>query len=188
MGFPRTRISTVSSSDVPQFIQFDTWVDGRKVEISEESDATNDILPIALPQRLENLHSWMVTKVKFRPRKRTTIRVSYTSAYNFRRDKVLAEYVYGTGSYWKSPIGRAVFTIDGSEIGGRKSFDLHIRATFAARRLDTEKTGRYEIRDFEPEPDACIAVEIRKSDRWKESVRSREFGLQSLRQKAQRSP
>ena len=81
-------------------------------------------------------------------------------------EPLLAEYIVGTGALWKGSIGRAIFTVDGSEIGGAKNFDAQLNIP-GSHMLRSEQAVRFEAIDFEPERDATLRMEVggrRKAD------------------------
>ncbi|MEW6530965.1 MAG: hypothetical protein AB1473_09030 [Thermodesulfobacteriota bacterium] len=144
VGFPKR-------GDHSKFLRFDMWVDGRNVDVSEQRDLSPD--NGSTSGHIESRDSWLVHYVTFPGRSRTTIRDSYEVQHywdnsNPRRKAI---YEHGTGSYWKDAIGLAAFTIDASEIGGTKFFNVGGLPP-AARRLATENVLRYEIRNFNPAP------------------------------------
>jgi hypothetical protein len=70
-----------------------------------------------------------------------------------------AEYIVGTGSLWKGSIGRAIFTVDGSGIGGTKNFDAQLKIP-QSHKLRSEQAVRFDATDFKPERDATLSIEI----------------------------
>ncbi len=136
VGFPRR-------GDVGDFVRFDAWLDGQKVDMSEERDRTS---------KLPKPHRWLVHRITFPHHAARTIRVSYEADYNSKDSQYLAAvYEYGTGADWRDVIGLAAFTIDGTEIGGIKNFSLN-RLPPSARKMITENVIRFEMTDLKPSP------------------------------------
>jgi hypothetical protein len=122
----------------PDFVQFHTWVDGNKVPFSAEGSR------------------WLARQVTFPGHATTIIRVVYEA--NYYRGSY-AEYIIGTGSYWKDSIGMAAFTVDGSAVGGSKNFSANLDAP-QIQRLLTEKALRLEVKDYKPEPNVRLGIHI----------------------------
>ncbi len=152
VGFPKR-------GGYSQFVRFDMWVDGTKVAVSEERDLSPNSR--FRPGDRGNRDRWLVHHVAFPRHGETTIRVSYEIDYmDTGGTPNVVRYEYGTGSYWKDAIGLAVFTIDGTEIGGAKRFSVGALHP-SARKLITENAVRYAIRNFKPSPDGQFEVVIR---------------------------
>lgn len=146
VGFPRgLERDRHEGTEFPNFIQFHVWVDGKRVPFSKEGK------------------QWLAGQVNFPGHATTIIRVVYEAHYPARylyRGYRYAEYIVGTGSLWKDRIGTAIFTVDGSEIGGTKSFDASLKAP-QSNKLRSENVVRFDVSDFKPEPDATLYIEFR---------------------------
>ncbi len=143
VGFPRG-VEYDSEMELPQFVQFHAWVDGRKVPFTKEGK------------------QWLAGRVTFPGHTRTVIRVMYEANYSEQflyRGIRYADYIVGTGSLWKDNIGTAIFTVDASAIGGTGSLYADIKAPHC-RKLRTEQVLRFEVRDFKPERDATLRIEF----------------------------
>jgi ankyrin repeat protein len=137
---------------------FTMWVDGRKVGVSEEpfcsyngSVGSDNFLPgvRCFEQRLT-----------FPGRKRTIVRVSYRAGYS-NDFGVSMRYLYGTSSLWKGAIGRSVFIIDGSSIGGTRRIHARLKPKTPASKQTTRNAVRYEIRNFKPDPASEITIAVK---------------------------
>ncbi len=85
--------------------------------------------------------------------------MSYEASYNRSRHGKFACYDYGTGFHWKSAIGVAAISINGSDISGGKSFSLHEAPNW--RRLVTAETLKLETTDYQsrnPEEHLIVLV------------------------------
>ncbi|MFZ5501884.1 MAG: hypothetical protein ACOY58_08260 [Candidatus Micrarchaeota archaeon] len=150
-GFPKNVITRGVSRSRADFIRFNTWANGREVRFSEEPDFKSHS---GVKQR-----KWLVHQITFPGHTRTTIRVSYKASDNFLGPRPNAYYVYGTGSHWKDNIGKAVFIIDSSYVGGTKYTDTHFPSKLGGRRI-SENLVMYEIGDFKPDPEAVLRVSV----------------------------
>jgi len=146
-GFPKR----METRDVPQpraaFIRFNTWANGRPVEFSEQRESDKG-------------RRWLVHQIKYPGHENTTIRVSYEAPYYIGANTRMASYLYGTGSYWKDNIGRAVFIIDSSYVGGTKNTYTDFQAKVKSRRI-SENLEMYEIRDFKPVPEEEFSIMVK---------------------------
>ncbi|MEW6533401.1 MAG: hypothetical protein AB1473_21395 [Thermodesulfobacteriota bacterium] len=149
IGFPKQTATRGVPRSRANFIRFNTWVNGREVGFSEEPDFKSHS---GVEQR-----KWLVHQITFPGHTRTIIRVSYKASYNFFGPRPNAYYIYGTGSYWKDNIGKAVFIIDSSYVGGTKYTDTHFPSKLGGRRI-SENLVMYEIGDFKPDPEAVLRV------------------------------
>lgn len=157
VGFPRLAAQGRSLPVASDFLRFDAWVNGKKVPFTEVQALSKNTEPLKNRSGL----SWVAQHIAFEGNGRTTIRVSYEANYGIIPGTppkgVRAYYIYGTGAYWKDSIGRAVFTIDATETGGAKRWGV-AGLPRRARRVVTRNLIRYEVRDLEPNPDACMYV------------------------------
>jgi len=139
VGFPKgdERINP-ELGGFPEFTQFHSWLDGKQVQFSKENDC------------------WLAAQVTFPGNATTTVRILYEA--NYYRG-TYASYIVGTGSLWKDSIGKAVFIVDGSAIGGSTGFSAGLNAP-NSRRLLTEEALRIEANDYAPDPKAVLGVQI----------------------------
>jgi hypothetical protein len=145
VGFPKNRHEMHEGLSYQNFIQFEVWVDGRKVPFAKEGK------------------QWIAGQVTFSSHATTIIRVvyeiKYPETYKWASRDDFAEYIVGTGSLWKGNIGKAIFTVDGSEIGGTKNFDTRLNIP-QSHKLRSEQAVRFDAIDFKPERDATLLIEI----------------------------
>lgn len=144
VGFPKNRHEMHEGISYQDFVQFEVWVDGKSVPFSREG------------------RQWRAGQVTFPGHATTIIRVMYEVNYHvsFVADAPsIAEYIVGTGSLWKDNIGKAVFTVDASEIGGTKNFDAQLKIP-QSHKLRSEQAVRFDATDFKPERDATLRIEI----------------------------
>lgn len=175
VGFPKWVTSREES--YPTFIRFEGSVDGLKVDFHEEWDLSRgqrmqSTSPEARNQlaegQLRNGRLWLVSQVTFPGHERTMIRIRYEARYHGYGST--ASYIYGTGSFWKGNIGRAVFIIDSTEVGGTAKISTDfVDGPKPSRILGNEKSTprpicdyvvKYEVRDFKPNPEAYLSVNI----------------------------
>jgi hypothetical protein len=144
VGFPKNRHKMHEGISYQDFIQFEVWIDGKNVPFSRED------------------RQWRAGQVRFPGHTTTIIRVMYEVNYHVSvvaAAPSIAEYIVGTGSLWKGSIGRAIFTVDGSEVGGTKSFDAKLKAPHC-HKLRSEQAVRFEVSDFKPEADATLHIDF----------------------------
>jgi hypothetical protein len=144
VGFPKNRHEMHKSLSYQDFIQFEVWVDGKNVPFSRKD------------------RQWRAGQVTFSGHTSTIIRVMYEVNYHVSfvmNAPLTAEYIVGTGSLWKGSIGKAIFTVDGSEIGGAKNFDAHLNIP-RSHKLSSAQVIRFDVKDFKPERDATLLIEI----------------------------
>lgn len=161
VGFPKRGSACVRGRlRDPVFVSFDTWVDGRKVEFSEDRDLMKDARSLltalfSTPRRWRSglFDRWQAHEVTFPARAPTTIRVSYEAEYVWDGNPPLgsATYIVGTASYWKDTIRNFSFTIDCSGVGGLRNCMARQASSPDCLTLITQNTVTYERRDFEPE-------------------------------------
>jgi hypothetical protein len=144
VGFPRGLEKERWEMEFPEFIQFHAWVDGKKVAFSKEGK------------------QWLAGQVTFPGHATTVIRVMYEAHYSERyawQGITYADYIVGTGSLWRGSIGRAIFTVDASEMGGTKGLYIELKAP-QCRKLRSDKVVRFDVKDFKPDPDATLRIEF----------------------------
>jgi len=157
VGFPkRAVVSDYLFSNRRDFLRFQTWVNDEEVQVSEYRDLFGYLYRFLKGGHRDD--RWLVKYVTFPGQARTTTRVRYEALYDRRIDTNHAYYIYGTGSYWKDSIGKAVFIIDGSEIGGAERFKVTSCEEASARRVISENLVEYELTSFEPDPDAQLEI------------------------------
>lgn len=162
IGFPKNSMGRPPGplGKVSDFIRFQVSVNNRIVPFTEELEPikkADTLLKQLRPQRVKH-SAWLVGHATFPGHATTTIRVRYESAYdNCGMGCDQANYIYGTGGYWKDRIGRATFIVDSTERGGA----AHAHPGFSQtetdrysiyRRRISDNIEKYEIRNFEPNP------------------------------------
>lgn len=166
VGFPKRGVG--------RFSRFDTSVDGRKIEVSEESDAGTkrgvaDRIVSGLYRYIFNQETgplsvskdrWMVHHITFPGLATTTIRTSYEGHYA----EGTADYILGTGSYWKERIGQVVFIIDCTDLGGTKNVSVDFRDLGVAPGPEClgDNLLKVEMNQVKPPPEAKLAVHVRR--------------------------
>ncbi|MFH1112762.1 MAG: hypothetical protein V1792_02465 [Pseudomonadota bacterium] len=166
VGFPKRGKGYDDSfffESFPDFIRFETWVDGKKTTFSEDRHLTETsvrregggLVNFVTDSR------WLMKHVVFPGHQATTTRVTYEAPY-FGADSA-ASYIYGTGTYWKGSIGRATFTIDASELGKKvplrtEFFHSYAVANVIRTTILADSVMTYEILDFNPLPDGELRV------------------------------
>jgi hypothetical protein len=155
VGFPKTGMAVLR--EVIDFIKFEGWVDGQKAPFLEEGHLFRKQGPFFTRVTSVGVWEsrWMVTQLTFPAHAKRTIHVRYEAKYAADR---FAVYHYGTGRYWKGNIGRAVFIVDSTDIGGIKNAPVHFRASRGSRMI-AENVVMYELSDFKPGATAILEVE-----------------------------
>jgi ankyrin repeat protein len=140
------------------------WVNEERAPFTEKPNLIEDPQKsmARLPSREVKHDGWLVGQATFPGHLKTTIRVRYEAYYgNCGLGCRTASYIYGTGGYWKDSIGKAVFIVDSTR---KESVDRAV-AGFSAyetnkylirRRLISKDIAKYEIRDFEPNPQGAL--------------------------------
>lgn len=173
IGFPKNAMGRPAGplGQVQDFIRFSVSVNNRNVSVSDEGGLLASVKRIVAfsPSRKEGKLGWLVGRATFPGHAATTILVSYESYYEACGfNCAQAKYLYGTGGYWKDPIGRATFIVDSL----RRRGDEKAEALFAAhevskylirRRLLAAYVSQYEIRNFEPNPDSALTFMFTRS-------------------------
>ncbi len=168
VGFPKSGYGyTASFRSVVNFMKFETWVNGDKIDVQEipgvitldgkmiDKKQIDDVQKGKIGGWLEETR-WLVKKVTFKGNAKTTTRVKYVVPYTIRNgDERNGEYLYGTGRSWSGNIGKARFIIKASPDislvvtdfcdGGRYE---NIR-NYAFRRLG-EFQHEFVLSDFDP--------------------------------------
>jgi hypothetical protein len=177
IGFPKWVASRVDS--YPTFMRFDGSINGRPLKFNEEWDLSGgEILRNSfsieeytrLAQKPMNTERhWLVSQATFPGHERTTICVSYEAPYDGKGYRE-ASYVYGTGSLWKGNIGKAVFIVDSSSLDSKETISTDFvrrvgsspipeNVKSVPKQISKNKL-RYEIRDFEPHPEAYFWIKV----------------------------
>jgi hypothetical protein len=123
VGFPKWVASQVDF--FPTFMRFEGSVNGRQLQFNEERDRSTGAgikYNVPLTQKLTKMkekRGWLVSQVTFAGHEGTTIHVTYEARY-YSQGYHEASYTYGTGSLWKDNIGKAVFIVDSTEVGGQR--------------------------------------------------------------------
>ena len=156
-------------------MRFETWVDGKKVKIINSypddkpmtwSEFMDESRKLALKKGAtfpsKEIKLWIVRRVKFPGHAYTKIRTKYQSRYFHFEGEVSANYIVGTGRHWKDRIGKAVFIIDCSAVGGAEN----VKVVFPMAPGPWLNSGGVlvrEIRNFEPKPRAVLTVMVLKT-------------------------
>lgn len=178
VGFPKWVVTDNGSHTLSSFIRFDAWVNGRKAKFTEEQDLSQETQigvgppPSLLKRRSMKQHylheerRWLIHQVTFPGHTPTTIRVTYEAPYYY--DGAKAIYLYGTGSFWKGNIGKAVFIVDSGEVGGTENISISFEEARRTKAMSqnirvrpwsiSRNVVRFELRDFEPDPEARFVV------------------------------
>lgn len=137
-----TTTESVAFGRRPVFKRHDIWVNGRdpdELQLPWFWRFFRFLREIFPPS--QSREEYLVYPITFPGHERTTIRVSYEQANHGRYD-------FGTARYWQGNIGVASITIDGSEIGGRRSFWVGCLPNW--QWLETDNAVRLDACDFEP--------------------------------------
>lgn len=180
VGFPKRGSLTTKSSYWPpsaesEFIRFETWLDGKKVNVLHEPDtdaeqsvtgrllATFYRFQVAVGLRSPHLpirtERWLVHRIRFRGHTRTSIRTRYEALYASSFHSTTAYYVLGTGRHWKDSIGKAVVTIDALDVGGAGNIQINAPVACGPRVL-SDTFVRIEIRNAEPLADSTLRIDV----------------------------
>lgn len=167
-GFPKWAASRTGV--FPTFMRFAASVNGTEMPFDEEWDPSGGksryrSLSVAEKRNLsaeapKKERQWLVSRITFPGRAKTTILVTYEAPYQWRGS--FASYVYGTGALWKDTIGKAVFMVNATEVGGiaKISTSFHdgsVQVKYARRPI-SDNVVKYELTDFEPHPEARFYV------------------------------
>jgi hypothetical protein len=139
------------------FRWFKVWVDGERAAITEEPDLADTGRRERGEKRRDK---WMALRATFPGHRQTSLRCTYEAMYqwgSYGSERTAATYLFGTGSYWKGPIGSAVFIIDSTDIGGSAKTRVFL-GSCAGPRTVSPNVVRYELGEFEPSPKDQIEV------------------------------
>lgn len=164
VGFPkRGRGYSDMFTGTQDFIRFETWVGDQQVPFREERELWSRV-PIFLRSIFSYIvedNRWLVKEVTFPGHSKITTRVKYEAHYVRSGEGKDVYYIYGTGTYWKDAIGKATFTVDASEIGGRSGLRVKVSSECTPRVSRDSVT--YEFSDLDPHPGASLEVFIPRS-------------------------
>lgn len=166
---------------IQDFITFDSWVSGRRVEFKEQSTFIKDadrFFSEDLGQPGEGTASmasqsmgprkrktiWLVKRVTFQGHATTTIRVRYQAPYCYVESSILRYFAFfylGTGHYWKGQIAKATFLVDSRHMGGHDQGifccnELLRGCVPLMRKEITSRVRKYELSAFDPHPTLFI--------------------------------
>lgn len=147
------------------FLRFGAWADGRKVEFSpaHEVYGTTALFPLRLPPHSQSKLTfvWMVRHITFPGHARKTIRVRYEAPY-IRYEKSgghgQGDYLHGSSSLWKGTIGKAVFIVDCTEVGGTKNIKVMGFGPSSGTRVLSDNVWKYEAKDIKPSLRARLRI------------------------------
>jgi hypothetical protein len=173
VGFP------VRGPNRRDFVRLDAWVNGRKTEFTEVPNLFKDagISPGFLSS---NTMRWLVSQIAFRGNAETTIRVKYEGEYDSNvpgTAYVHANYIFGTGSFWKDTIGKAAFIVDCTGVGGTGNVSIYSGMSSGPRVIG-QNVMRYELRDFEPWPGAEFHLTVHGQYPQSPQVRPKDHPLE----------
>jgi len=168
-GFPKWVASRVNL--YPTFIKVEGAVNGRQIKFDEEWDLSGSTRLRSGMSHEEFFHlahrpmkeerQWLVSRVTFPGHAGTTICVTYEAPYSYAsRHYREASYIYGTGSLWKDNIGKAVFIVDSTEVGGTEKISTYLEGL--APRPISKNVLRYELRDFKPHIEAHFRIGLKE--------------------------
>lgn len=176
VGFPRRNyLTTRPYEGRTNYMRFETWVNGKKAKIinsypDDKPMTASEFMDKSRKGTLKKgatfpsreIKLWIVRRVKFPGHAYTKIRTKYQSRYFDVEGKVRAIYIVGTGRHWKDRIGKAVFIIDCSAVGGAENVKVDFRMA-PGPWLNSGGVLVREIRDFEPKPRAVLTVLVLKT-------------------------
>ncbi len=122
--------------------------------LSAFSKAKSD-LGIGKPSEIRE--RWLASHITFPGHAKTTICTSYEAHYSSDR----AFYIVGTGRNWKDSIGKAVFLVDSSAVGGARNIKMDFPVAPGPRLL-SESLTIFQIENAEPPPDAKLVIYARR--------------------------
>jgi hypothetical protein len=165
IGFPKWVASRTAS--YPTFIRFEGSVNGKQIKFNEEWDLSggarlrwnmsNQEFGHLAGRPMKEEWQWLVSQVTFPGHARTAIRVTYEAPY-YGKGFYEGSYIYGTGSLWKDNIGKAVFIIDSTEVGGTEKISTYLQGLDA--RPISKNVLRYEQIDFKPHFEAHLKIKL----------------------------
>lgn len=166
IGFPKNSMGRPPGphGKVTDFIRFDVSVNDQNIPFTEERDFVNRAKASLekLRSRPAKYSAWLMGQATFPGHAMTTIRVSYEASYqNCGAGCHQAIYIYGTGGYWKDSIRKATFIADSAQKGivdrAHSGFSVSDRNKYMIqRKMISDYVEKYEIRDFEPDPEGAL--------------------------------
>jgi hypothetical protein len=184
VGFPKRGEGYLDErfQHADEFIKFEAWVNGTKVDVSEiPGKSSIEGADSTVPTILEIIRSnssdtslfardyrWMVKKVDFPAKRKTTTRVRYEAAYQDFRNCYGARYIYGTGTYWNGNIGNSKFRIKCDISQSDRLFgcwdqiqDASKGEKYKFKRKKVNKNEvQYEILNYKPDEDDQIFMTV----------------------------
>ncbi len=175
VGFPKRGLGYFDHFKATSpFVRFETWVNGKKVQFTEEPDSASVQGPFYLPDLIKAIKEnkaesvfvkdfrWLVKRVQFPAHRKTTTRVLYEAEYQESANCLTASYIYGTGTSWADTIGSALFRIDSSRAPQKE-----IAVRFPAKRkysVDEKQISpnikEFQAKNIKPEPDDELHIFI----------------------------
>jgi len=157
---------TGSDRKIGKFKRFYAWVDGQTATFEEQSGflftATSIVSRLfGNPPKEDGL--WLVCRIPFPAGKRRTINVVYRAGYGHPGGDAHVRYLVGTGSSWKDNIGKAVLTIDGTQVGGTRNFRAILSKSLTPK-LTTENAVTFEFDNWKPEPHQKLDILIKREE------------------------
>jgi hypothetical protein len=171
VGFPKANYLTTRRYKGPtNYLRFETWVNGKKAKIINRYHyskpmTSGDFYLHAKKGTMfpsQEIRLWLVHSVKFPGHAYTKIRTKYQSLYFDYFGQLQARYIIGTGRHWKDRIGKAVFFIDCSGVGGAKNVKINFPMAPGPWQNSDGLLIR-EIRNIKPEPRAALTVRVLKT-------------------------
>ncbi len=130
------------------FTRFDAWVNGEHVTFTRALNSSLRRDPYAGFPNNET-PEWMIYQVTFPGHADTTIRIKYEAHLeHINGDGV---YFYENSRHWMGKIGKVVFTMEASEIGGVGKGRGGVPSGFSLRSL-SDNLVRFEARNVMPGP------------------------------------
>ncbi len=182
VGFPKRGQGYLDDrfQHADEFIRFEAWVNGSKVDVSEMPGKTLiDGTESSVPKLTETARTpsssgtpfahdyrWMVRKVDFPAGKKTVTRVRYEAAYQDFGNCYGARYIYGTGMYWDGNIGSSKFAIncavsEGVDMCWDQIQDAGNGNKYKVTRKKIKKdVVQYEMKNYKPDADDQIFMTV----------------------------
>lgn len=174
VGFPQANYVTVREYKRPtNYMGLETWINGKKAKITNRGPDSKPMTGAEFYDKCRKgtikkgarfpsreIKLWLVCSVTFPGHAFTKMRTKYQSRYFVTMfGQVRARYIVGTGRHWKDRIGRAVFIIDPSGVGGQKNVKIGIQKA-PGPWLNSGGVLIREITNFEPEPREALSVRL----------------------------
>ncbi|MFZ5867053.1 MAG: hypothetical protein ACOYXY_14305 [Thermodesulfobacteriota bacterium] len=182
IGFPKWMPYGSHWPRALRMVEFKCSISGKQMEFNEEWDLFMPARLFRTMSPLEKMFAanrpfkrdwkWLVSQVTFPAHAKTVICVTYKALYHGRDPT--ACYVYGTGSLWKGNIGKAVFIVDSTQLGGTARISTDFHDGIGLRQLSRSPKAppgpvangllEYELTDFEPHPEARFDVRLSREN------------------------